>query len=79
MSFNTFVEKLSFIVGLEETVWGKMIGMIVGSFHVFIKSHDSDLCFAGQSPCFPENLDFHFLCLNNLFLFGDSYERRLNS
>ena len=40
---------------------------IISRFH---QNSDFDLCFAGQSPCFPENLDFHFLCLNNLFLFG---------
>ena len=39
---------------------------IISSFH---KNNDFDPCFAGQSPGFPENPDFHFLCLNNLFLF----------
>ena len=33
------------------------------------KKCDFDKRFAGQSQCFPENHDFHFLCLNNLFLF----------
>ena len=41
-------------------------GIILG-FH---QKSDFDPCFAGQSPCFPEYLDFHFLCFNNLFLFG---------
>ena len=36
----------------------------------FRERNDFDPCFAGQSPCFPENLDFHFLCLNNILLFG---------
>ena len=41
-------------------------GIILG-FH---QKSDFDACFAGQSPCFHENLDFHSLCLNNLFLSG---------
>jgi len=28
-----------------------------------------DLHVTCQSQCFPENHDFHFLCLNNIFLF----------
>ena len=33
------------------------------------KNREFDMCFTGQSPCFPEIHDFNFLCLNNLFLF----------
>ena len=40
---------------------------IISRFH---QNSDFDLCFAGQSPCFLENLDFLVLCLDNLFLFG---------
>ena len=40
---------------------------IISGFH---QMGDFDPCFEGQSQCFPENHDFHFLCLNNLFLFG---------
>ena len=29
-----------------------------------------DRHFTNQSPCFPENPDFHFLCLDSIFLFG---------
>ena len=36
----------------------------------FYKKYEFDRRFAGQSQCFLENHDFHFLCLNNLFLFG---------
>ena len=40
---------------------------ITSGFH---QKSDFDPCFAGQSQCVPENHDFHFLSLNNLFLFG---------
>jgi hypothetical protein len=40
---------------------------IISGFH---KNSDFDQCFAGQSPCFPEALDSHVLCLKNQFLFG---------
>ena len=33
--FNTFVKSETFIMGLQETAWGKMTEMTVGSFHVF--------------------------------------------
>ena len=37
MNFNTSVTNLTFIMDLEETAWGKMFVMTVGSFQVFIK------------------------------------------
>ena len=39
---------------------------IISRFH---QNHDFGMCFTGQSQYFPENSDFHFLFLNNLFLF----------
>ena len=38
LDFNTFPKKLSLIIRSEETNWGKMSVMTVGSFQVFIKS-----------------------------------------
>ncbi len=32
---NTFVNILASIIVLRETVWGEMLGLTVGSFHVF--------------------------------------------
>ena len=40
---------------------------IISGFH---QKSEFDPCFTNQSPCFPENPDFRFLCLNNIFLFG---------
>ena len=40
---------------------------IISCFH---KNSDFDLRVTGQSQYFPENPNFDFLCLNNLFLFG---------
>ena len=37
MDFNNFVKKTTFMMGLWETNWGKITGMTVGSFQVFIK------------------------------------------
>ena len=34
--FNIFVKSQTFIMGLEETAWGKMTVMTVGSFHIFV-------------------------------------------
>ena len=34
---NTFIKNASFSLGLEETAWGKMFVLTVGSFQVFIK------------------------------------------
>jgi hypothetical protein len=42
----------------------------VGSFQVFIKRVTLTRVLQVRVHAFPENLDFHFLCLNNLFLFG---------
>ena len=38
MDFNTFVKNLTFMMGLWETNWGKMTGMTMGSFQVFMKN-----------------------------------------
>ena len=40
------------------------------SFQFFCQTNDFDLCFTGQSHFVSQNLDFHFLCLSNPFLFG---------
>ena len=37
LEINTFVNNSYFSMGLEETAWGKMSVMTVGSFQVFIK------------------------------------------
>jgi hypothetical protein len=37
MRFNTFVKNCTSIGVLWETDWGKMTGMTVGSFQIFIK------------------------------------------
>ena len=70
MEIDTFVKKLYFYNGFERNRLGQNVrndrGIILG----FQQKSDFDPCFAGQSPCVPENLDFHFLCLNHLFLFG---------
>ena len=34
-----------------------------------LETHTVCSCVVCQSPCFPENHDFHFLCLHNVFLF----------
>ena len=70
ITFNNFVKNWTSIRVSSQTDWGKVTVMTVGSFQVFIKNSDFDLCFAIQSPCFPEDLDSHSLCLNNWFLFG---------
>ena len=49
-------------------LWETALGVLnVGSFH---QQSDFGMRVAGQSLCFPENHDFHVLCLNDLFLFG---------
>ena len=68
VDFNTFVKNWTSIGVSSQTAWGKMLVLTVGSFQVFIKWVTLTR-FASQSPCFPENLDSHFLCLNNWFLF----------
>jgi hypothetical protein len=40
---------------------------IISGFH---QKNDFDPCFAGQCQYHTEKRDFHFLCSNNLFLFG---------
>ena len=68
--FQHFCQQLVFYHGFGRNRLGQNDrndrGIILG-FH---QKSDFDSCFAGQSPCFPENLNFHFLCLNNLCLFG---------
>ena len=38
MDFSTVAKKQTCIMGLEETDWGKMSVLTVGSFHEFIKN-----------------------------------------
>ena len=63
--FQLFRQKLHFYHGFMGNCLGQNDrndhGIILG-FH---QKSDFDLCFAGQSPCFPENTNLHFLCLNN--------------
>ena len=64
-----FYQKLIFYYGFMGNRLGQNVRIDRGIISGFHKNHDFDTRFACQSPCFPENLDFHFLCLNNLFLF----------
>ncbi len=65
-----FCQTLDFYHGFGRNRLGQNVHNdreIISCFH---QNSDFDMFFRGQSPCFPENLDFHSLCLNNLFLSG---------
>ena len=57
------------MMGLEETAWGKMTVMTMGTFQVFAEN-DTLTCSCKSNPMFPRKLEFHFFCLSNLFIFG---------
>ena len=69
MEIDTFVKNSTFIMVLKDRLGQNVRNdrRIISGFH---QKNDFDPYFAGQSPCFPENLEFYFLCLNNLFLCG---------
>ena len=68
--FQHFRQKLNFYRGFQLNRLGQNDRNDRGIISGFRQKSDFATCFAGQSPCFPENLDFHFLSLNNWFLFG---------
>ena len=63
-------QTLTFYYGFTGNRLGKNVHNDRGVISGFHQNSDFDPCFADQSPYFPENLDFCFLCLNTLFLFG---------
>ena len=63
--FQHFRQKLNFYLGFTGNRLGQNDRNDRGIISGFHQNSDFDPYFAGQSPCFPENLDFHFLCLNN--------------
>ena len=65
-----FCQKLNFYRFLLRNRLGQNVPNDRGIISDFYEQCDFDMRFACQSPCFPENLDSHFLCLNNGFLFG---------
>jgi hypothetical protein len=68
--FQHFCQKLHFYQGFQSNRLGQNDCNDCGIISGFRQNNDFDPCFAGQRLCFPENLDFHFLGLNNQFLFG---------
>jgi hypothetical protein len=72
--FQHFRQKSSLHYGCRRNRLGARLGQHVRIDHGIItgfhESHDFDKRFTGQTPCFPENLDFYFLRVNNLFIFG---------
>ena len=69
IAFQHFRQKLNFYRGFKGNRLGQNVRNDRGIISGFHKNNDFDMQFAGQSPCFPENHDFHFLCLKNIFLF----------
>ena len=65
-----FCQKLNFYRGFKRNRLGQNVRNDRGIVSDFYKKCDFDMRVAGQSPCFPENLDSHFLCLTSWFLFG---------
>ena len=68
--FQHICQELNFCRGFMGNRLGQNDRIDRGIISFFHKKCDFDPCFAGQSPCFPENLNSYFLCLNNWFLFG---------
>ena len=52
---NAFVENLTCIMGLEETAWGKMCVMTVGSFQFFMEIVTSTVLYKSESSYSPES------------------------
>ena len=74
--FNTFVKSQTFIMGLEETAWGKMTVMTVGSFHVFAKVCTLTCVLQIKIQVFPETSICIFFVSAIYFLLEDRYVRR---
>ena len=68
--FQHFCPKLDFHGGFGRNRLGQNVRIDRGIISGFHKNPNFDARVACQSPCFPENLDFHFLCLSIFFLFG---------
>jgi hypothetical protein len=68
--FQHFYQKHNFYDGFGRERLGQNDRHDHGIIPDFHQKSDFDSCFANQSRCFPENLHFHFLCLNDWFLFG---------
>jgi len=60
IDFNTSVGNSTFIMGLEETAWGKMLVLVMGSFHVFIKQIILTCILQVKVHMFPEIFIFIF-------------------
>ena len=67
---NTFVKKMNFYQGFIRKRLGKDYRNDCGIISYFHQTNHFDLQFPNQSPCFPENPDFHSACLNSLSLCG---------
>ena len=68
--FQHFCQKLNFYRGFTGNRLRQNDRNDRGIISIFYEKCDFDRRFAGQSPRFPENLYFHFLCLNKWFLSG---------
>ena len=53
---------MNFYHGFMGDRLGQNVRIDCGIISDFYIKCDFDMRFAGQSPCFPENLDSHFLC-----------------
>jgi len=70
MEIYHFCRELNFYNGFRGNRLGQNVRSDHGIISVFYKKHDFDKRFTSQSQCFPENHDFHSLCLNKLVFFG---------
>ena len=70
LAFNTFIKNQNFYRGFMGNRLGQNDRNDRGIISGVRQKIDFDPCFTNQSQCFPEHHDFHFLCLNNIFLFG---------
>ena len=63
--FQLFRQKLNFYDGFRGNRLGQNVRNDRGIISGFHKNSDFDRRFTGRSPCFSENINFHFLGLNN--------------
>ena len=68
--FQHFCQKSNLYHGFGRNRLGQDDRNDRGIISGFRRKCNFDMCFTGQSPHFPENLDFHVLCLNCLFFAG---------
>ena len=66
-----FCPKPNIYYGFKGNCLGQNVHNDRGIISGFREKCHFDLWFAGQSPCFPENLNFCFFCLNNSFPCGE--------